>query len=138
MLASAAHFSPTIISILVYATATAMGALFIWIGKSLAKIAKRQSAIHDQVMGVSEIGYPSMRDQFTEIREHLCKQDMTLEKLEHEVQDNSGSSLKDAVRKINKDINEIRNSNSKSFDELNKKFDNIEQKFESHLSSTKL
>ena len=96
--------STTLDTILIYAVATAAGALMIWIGRSVARITKNQSAIHDQVMGVPDVGYPSMRDQFTEIRDHLGRQDATLEKLEHEVQDNSGSSLKDAVKAVNKSL----------------------------------
>ena len=127
---------------IVYAISSAIGALLIWIGKSIATLAKNQSAIHDQVMGVPEIGYPSMRDQFSEIREHLCKQDKTLEKLEHEVQDNSGSSLKDAVKIVNKDVNSFRNeflplvhNNNKALNDLDKKIIDINNRLEKHLTS---
>jgi hypothetical protein len=138
--------SMTIIdNVIIYAGATAIGTLLVWIGKSVAVVAKNQSAIHDQVMGVPEIGYPSMRDQFTEIRNHLYEQDVTLEKLEHEVQDNSGSSLKDAVKLVNKDINNIRKEiasgiakNTEFNDSLQKQFFDIDSRLETHIKSIKL
>lgn len=70
-------------NILIYACATAIGSLLVWIGRSLARMTKDQTAIHDQVMGIPEIGHPSMRDQFEEIRDHLDKQDAILEELEN-------------------------------------------------------
>jgi hypothetical protein len=142
--------STTVIdNVLIYAIATSVGALLIWIGKSVATVAKNQSAIHDQVMGVPEVGYPSMRDQFTEIRNHLCRQDQILEKqdstlanLEHEVQDNSGSSLKDAVKVVNRDVNNIRkeilpglSKNNETLQSLQKKVDEIDARLEKHLNS---
>ena len=138
--------SMTIIdTVIIYAGATAIGTLLVWIGKSVAVVAKNQSAIHDQVMGVPEIGYPSMRDQFSEIRDHLYEQDVTLEKLEHEVQDNSGSSLKDAVKLVNKDINNIRKEiasgiakNTEFNDSLQKQFFDIDSRLETHIKSIKL
>ena len=138
--------SMTIIdTVIIYAGATAIGTLLVWIGKSVAVVAKNQSAIHDQVMGVPEIGYPSMRDQFNEIRNHLYEQDVTLEKLEHEVQDNSGSSLKDAVKLVNKDINNIRKEiasgiakNTEFNDSLQKQFFDIDSRLETHIKSIKL
>jgi len=138
--------SMTIIdTVIIYAVATTIGTLLVWIGKSVAVVAKNQSAIHDQVMGVPEIGYPSMRDQFSEIRNHLYEQDVTLEKLEHEVQDNSGSSLKDAVKLVNKDINNIRKEiasgiakNTEFNDSLQKQFFDIDARLETHIKSIKL
>jgi len=142
---SVISINTTLETILIYATATAFGTLLIWVGRSIAKIAKNQSAIHDQVMGVPEVGYPSMRDQFTEIREHLCKQDSTLEKLEHEVQDNSGSSLKDAVKIVNRDVNTMRTdvmpviaNSGKTLEELSKKIIDIDNRLERHLNSVNL
>jgi len=118
-------------TILIYALASSIGALLIWVGRSLAKLAQNQSAIHDQVMGVPEVGYPSMRDQFTEVRNHLCKQDETLNKLEHEVQDNSGSSLKDAVKLVNRDVTK----NTVMLNSLNKKIDEIDNRLSKHIDS---
>jgi hypothetical protein len=132
--------TPAIETVIIYAIATAIGALLIWIGKSIATVAKNQSAIHDQVMGVPEVGYPSMRDQFDEIRAHLSRQDETLTKLEHEVQDNSGSSLKDAVKVINKDIANIRkevvpgiNKNFAALENLQNQFNDLDLKLEKHI-----
>ena len=105
--------------------------MLIWVGRSLAKLAQNQSALHDQVMGVPEVGYPSMRDQFTEVRNHLCKQDETLNKLEHEVQDNSGSSLKDAVKLVNRDVTK----NTVMLNSLNKKIDEIDNRLSKHIDS---
>jgi len=139
---SAIPISTTVETIIIYAVATAVGTLLIWIGRSVARITKNQSAIHDQVMGVPEVGYPSMRDQFTEVREHLSRQDLTLVNLEHEVQDNSGSSLKDAVKVVNKDLQEIKkevlpyiNRNNNSLDDLDKKINELDKKFEIHFKA---
>ena len=118
-------------TILIYALASSIGALLIWVGRSLAKLAQNQSAIHDQVMGVPEVGYPSMRDQFTVVRNPLCKQDETLNKLEHEVQDNSGSSLKDAVKLVNRDVTK----NTVMLNSLNKKIDEIDNRLSKHIDS---
>lgn len=117
--------TPSIVrDVAVLAIATAIGALLIWIGRTLTKLVQRQSAIHDQVLGIPEVGYPSMRDQFAEVREHLCKQDGTLDKLEHEVQDNSGSSLKDAVKVVNRAVND-----------LSKKVVDLDAKLEKHIET---
>ena len=70
-------------NIIIYALATVVGSFLVWIGRSLAKLTKDQKAIHDQVMGIPEIGHPSMRDQFEKIRDHLNQQDTILEELEN-------------------------------------------------------
>lgn len=127
----ASHLTSNIETVVIYALASAIGALLIWVGRALTKLAKNQSAIHDQVMGVPGVGYPSIRDQFTEIREHLCTQDKTLEKLEHEVQDNSGSSLKDAVKLVNKDVAK----NGITLDNLNKKIAEIDNRLSKHIEA---
>ena len=125
-----AQMNTTMHDIIVYSFATGVGAFLIWIGRSIARMAKNQSAIHDQVMGKPEIGYPSMRDQFAEIRDHLYTQDRTLEKLEHEVQDNSGSSLKDAVKSMNRDV--IKNGGT--LNNLEKKVNDIDSRLEKHVN----
>jgi predicted transcriptional regulator len=129
-------------TVVIYAAAAGVGSLLVWIGKSVATVAKKQSVIHDQVMGVPEVGYPSMRDQFTEIRNHLSDQDRTLEKLEHEVQDNSGSSLKDAVRAVNRDLINIKNEitpsiakNGKSLEALQAKVDSVSNRLDNHITA---
>lgn len=127
------HLSSNVETIVVYVLATVVSAFVVWAGKSIAKLVKNQSAIHDQVMGIPGVGYPSIRDQFTEIRNHLCKQDKTLENLEHEVQDNSGSSLKDAVKLVNKDVNSIKKEVMPVLTDLSKKILDINNRLDRHL-----
>lgn len=105
--------------------AALLGALIIAGGRFLLRLSHNSTVIHEFVVGRPEVtssdgevirpGIPSaharfeeMTDHFTAIDEHLTDQDAKIDRVEHEVQENSGSSLKDAVKGVRSDVSDLR------------------------------
>ena len=100
----ASAFSSDAAIALVYAAATVIAAGLLWITRALYKLGHEMTVVHEVVVGRPETdvqaAIPSMRQQFAEIADHLARQDEKLELVEHEVQLNSGTSIKDAMVRV--------------------------------------
>jgi hypothetical protein len=62
--------------------------------------------VADGTPGVMERLYSQDR-QFAEVMDHLGRQDSTLEQIKHEVNYNSGSSIKDAVHRTDDGLKQV-------------------------------
>lgn len=134
MIAAAVHsLGNDIETIFVYAVATLFGGFIIWLIRTITKMVKTQAVINEQVLGREETkqrtGLPSLQerfskidDQFVDIKGHLAKQDCQLEKVESEVKENGGASIKDAVKRIDKNSQEN-----------GSKLDKLASKLEEHI-----
>ena len=85
--------------------------LLVWIIRKIGSIAKRQDLVNDLVLGDTERDMPSVLDRFRrekEATEHLRIQQETIAKdvavIRKEVTDNHGGSLKDSIRRVEREL----------------------------------
>lgn len=103
--------SADIETILVFAFAGILAACITWGWRKITTLVKNSNIIHEQVMGRVESkqqpAIPSLNERFNTIGNrfdaqdiHLKQQDAKLKRLEHEVTENGGSSVKDAINRV--------------------------------------
>ena len=118
----------------IYALATvAAGAIGFGI-RSLYKFGKTQGVIHEQIMGRpatdARPGIPSLEQRFETVGAHLSRQDSKLDVLEHEVQTNGGSSLKDDVKAARGEIQTV----AARVECIDGKVDSVTLKLDGHIA----
>jgi hypothetical protein len=96
--------SVDVMNIVITVTAFVIVAFIGWFAKALAKMVKVQDVVTEQIMGRVETkqlpAIPSLHERFTVVDERFDAQDAQLLTLEHEVLENDGSSVKDAVNRV--------------------------------------
>lgn len=102
---------------------TGLGAFMMWMRSQLKDVGQmtrdwrgvpERAGVSDEIPGVMKRLY-TQDQQFKEVMTHLGHQDATLELIKHEINYNSGSSIKDAVHRtddavkvLSADVTEIK------------------------------
>ena len=126
------HTRGDVESIISYVVGGSLVALAVWIAHMLSKIVKTHKEMSEQVIGRPKSrtlpGIPSLQERFdiTEARfdehdrrfdeqdlhlrsidEHLATQDSIIERVEHEVLENDGSSVKDTANRTEAKVEQL-------------------------------
>jgi hypothetical protein len=95
---------------------TGLGGFMIWMRSQLKDVGQmtrdwrgvpERPGVSDEIPGVMKRLY-TQDQQFKEVMTHLGHQDATLQEIQHEINYNSGSSIKDAVHRTDDAVKALR------------------------------